>query len=84
MAQRYLTEELVEDDAIALCGSLGITSRCGSELPEAGLQPHAGLIGPVLRDALAKLNPEIDHEAIEQVVRTLRQPPHPTLIGGHV
>ncbi len=78
-----MNEQQVELEAVARLAELGIPTRLGSELPEAGLQPHAGLIGPVLRDALIKLNPEIDHDAIEQVVRTLRQPPHPTLIENN-
>ena len=83
MNAQSVSENVIEDVAVSFLDSVGIPTRLGSELPEAGLQPHAGLIGPVLRDALTKLNPELDHDAIEQVVRTLRQPPHPTLIENN-
>jgi len=78
-----MLEAEVELAAFESLRASGYKLLAGSDLGDAGLQPHAGLIGPVLRDALTKLNPEIDHDAIEQVVRTLRQPPHPTLIENN-
>jgi len=81
-----MNEQHVEIDAIARLAELGIPSRLGSELPEAGLQPHAGLIGPLLRDALSKLNPEIDHDAIENLRKfaELRDYLLPRLLSGTV
>jgi type I restriction enzyme R subunit len=77
-----LTEASVEDTAVA---QLGFACRAGSDLADAGLLPERGLIGSVLRDAIVLLNPQLagDKAAVEQVVRTLRSPPHPTFIENN-
>ena len=73
----YLTErDLIERN---------FTAKRGSELSEAGLFPEKGIIGSLLRDAIARLNPELgrDKAAVEQVVRVLRSPPHTTFIENN-
>jgi len=80
LSRADINEKMVEDLALGFFESAGIPARLGSELSDAGLAPERGLIGSVLRDAILRLNPHLpgDKAAVEQVVRALRSPPHPT------
>lgn len=41
-------------------------------------------LGVILSAALLRLNPDLPHETLEGVARTLAQPPHPTLIQNNL
>lgn len=41
------------------------------------------ILSTVLEGALHRLNPDLPHDAVEDVVRTLSRPPHPTLIQNN-
>lgn len=77
------TEKLIEDVATTQLAGLGYGRRRGSELKEANLLPTSGIIGPLLRDALARLNPKLPRLAIEQVVKGLRQPPEAGFLANN-
>ena len=80
-----LDEAQVESTVAERVVSAGFAVRNGSDLADAGLAPERGLIGSLLRDAILRLNPPLarDKAAVEQVVRTLRNPPHPTFIENN-
>ena len=68
-----LHESSVEDAALAGFSSLGYSS-CDR------IEAVGTISTDRLRSALIKLNPSLPEETIEQVVRTVQHPPHPTLI----
>jgi type I restriction enzyme R subunit len=79
------TEKLVEDIASVYFGSLGISTKLGSDIDDAGERADSTrvLLEGRLSAALHRLNPKLPHEEAEQVVRTLSTPPHPTLIQNN-
>jgi type I restriction enzyme R subunit len=79
------TEKLVEDVAAVDFGSLGISTKQGSEIDDAGDRANSTrvLLEGRLAAALHRLNPKLPHEEVEQVLRTLSRPPHPTLIQNN-
>ena len=55
-----------------------------SELTEEGhFGPGSVILATVLRGVLRRLNPDLPHDTIEEVVRILSRPPHPTLIQNN-
>ncbi len=79
------TEKLVEDVAAIYFGAIGAASRRGVEIDDAGERPDTAqfvLTGRLVA-ALHRLNPELPHDSIDDVVRTLLHPPHPTLIQNN-
>ena len=80
-----LGEKLVEDRAFDQFGAVGAATKHGAEIDEAGERGDAA--GVVLRGRLAaalhRLNPELLHDSVEEVVRILSRPPHPTLIQNN-
>src|SRR5437763_677122 len=80
-----MTEEEVELAALGWFQSLQYQLRTGTDIDVAG--ERADLIHPLLEGRLAaalrRLNPQIPHDEVEQVVRTLSRPPHPTLIQNN-
>jgi type I restriction enzyme R subunit len=79
------TEQLVEDVASVYFSTVGIATRRGVEVDDAG--ERADYSGFILEGrlgaALHRLNPTLPHQACEQAVRTLSRPPHPTLIQNN-
>lgn len=75
------TERLVEDVASAHFGALGVSTKRGVDIDDAGERSGPGqfILQGRLGAALYRLNPGLPHEEVEQVVRTLSHPPHPTL-----
>jgi len=79
------TEQLVEDVASVYFSTVGITSKRGVEVDDAG--ERADYSGFILEGrlgaALHRLNPTLPLEQSEQVVRAVSRPPHPTLVQNN-
>ena len=85
MSMSSPTEQLVEDVAAVYFGAVGATIKRGVEIDDAG--ERGGATEVVLKGrlgaALHRLNPDLPHDSIEEVVRILSRPPHPTLIQNN-
>ena len=82
MSSMELTEQLVEDVAVVYFGAMGISTKRGVEIDDAGERgdmAHCILQGR-LTAVLHRLNPVLPHGTIEEAVRVVSHPPHPTLI----
>ena len=79
------TEQLVEDIAAIYFGAIGAIVKRGIEIDDAGERSGATevLLKGRLSAALHRLNPDLPHDAVEEVVRNLSRPPHPTLIQNN-
>jgi type I restriction enzyme, R subunit len=79
------TEQLVEDIAAVYFGAIGATVKRGIEIDDAGERSSAVevFLKGRLSAALHRLNPDLPHDAVEEVVRILSRPPHPTLIQNN-
>ena len=78
------TEQLVEDVASVYFGTLDIPIRHGVEIDDAGERDTAQcILQGRLAAVLHRLNPILPHDAIEEVVRVVSRPPHPTLIQNN-
>jgi type I restriction enzyme, R subunit len=79
------TEQLVEDVAAVYFGASGAAIRRGVEIDDAGERGGATevLLQGRLSTALHRLNPDLPHNTIEEAVRILSRPPHPTLIQNN-
>jgi len=79
------TEQLVEDVAVVYFGAIGAAAKRGVEIDDAGERGGASEV--VLRGRLAaalhRLNGDLPHDTVEEVVRILSRPPHPTLIQNN-
>ena len=76
-----LTAELA---AAAWFESVRIPVMSASELTEAPqFGPGSVILTTVLSGVLRRLNPDLPHDTIEDVVRILSRPPHPTLIQNN-
>ena len=80
-----MTEAEVERAAFGWFESLNFTVRTGTEIDDAGERADLNrvLLEGRLAAALHRLNPKLPHNEVEQVVRTLSRPPHPTLIQNN-
>ena len=80
-----LTEQLVEDVAAVYFGAIGAATRRGIEIDDAGERRDATqvVLTGRLGVALHCLNPDLPHDTLEEVVRILSRPPHPTLIQNN-
>jgi type I restriction enzyme R subunit len=80
-----MRESDVELSGLGWFQSLGYALRSGSDIDDAGERSDLTrvLLEGRLAAALHRLNPKLPHEEIEQVVRTLSRPPHPTLIQNN-
>lgn len=85
MTNPSITEQLVEDVAAVYFSAVGTVVKRGVETDEAGDRTNASqcLLQNGLALALQRLNPELPHDVIEGVVRTLAYPPYPTLIQNN-
>ena len=79
------TEQLVEDVASVYFGTLGISTKRGVEIDDAGERSDTTqcILQGRLATVLHRLNPILSHDTIEEVVRVLSRPPHPTLIQNN-
>ena len=79
------TEQLVEDVAAVYFGAIGAATKRGVEIDDAGERGDATqvMLKGRLGAALHRLNPDLPHDAVEEVVRILSRPPHPTLIQNN-
>ena len=79
------TEQLVEDVAAVYFGAIGATSKRGVEVDDSGERGDATavVLKGRLSAALHRLNTDLPHDTVEEVVRTLSRPPHPTLIQNN-
>lgn len=79
------TEQLVEDVAAVYFGAIGAIIKRGVEIDDAGERGGAAevVLKGRLSAALHRLNHELPHDTVEEVVRTLSRPPHPTLIQNN-
>ena len=79
-----MDELTVELAAAAWFESVRIPVMSASELTgEARFGPGSMILTTVLSGALRRLNPDLSHDSIEEVVRILSRPPHPTLIQNN-
>lgn len=76
------TVEYVTSDAFI---ELGFADLRGVEADDAGERtgPETALLSKRLAAAVHKLNPALSPDTVEQVVRTVQRPPHPTLIENN-
>lgn len=79
------TEQLVEDVAAIYFGAVGASIKRGTEIDDAGERGAATevLLRGRLNAALHRLNPELPHDSVEEVVRFVSRPPHPRLIQNN-
>ena len=70
------TEKLVEDVASVYFSALGISTRRGVEIDDAGERGDAAqcILQGRLEAVLRRLNPVLPHDALEEVVRTISRP----------
>ncbi len=78
-------EQLVEDIAAVYFGAIGAAIRRGIEIDDAGERSDATrvVLTGRLGGALHRLNPDLPHDTVEEAVRILSRPPHPTLIQNN-
>lgn len=76
-----LAEQLVEDVAAVYFGAISVATKRGAEIDDAGERSAASevILRSRLTAALHRLNPELPHDNVEDVVRIVSRPPHPTL-----
>src|SRR5262249_25478651 len=80
-----MTEEEVELAAFGWFKSLNFHLRTGADVDDAGERADVTcvLLEGRVAAALHRLNPQIPHAEVEQVVRTLSRPPHPTIVQNN-
>ena len=79
------TEQLVEDVAEVYFRAVGADSKLGVDIDDAGERASASdfVLQGRLMAALHRINPDLSHDVLEQVARTLVRPPHPTLVQNN-
>src|SRR5439155_769328 len=79
------SEAFVEDSAVTALLAIGAHTLNASDINNAGERADLTrvLLEGRLAAALHRLNPKLPHEEVEQVVRTLSRPPHPTLVQNN-
>jgi len=84
-----ITEDVVEQAALSWLGAVGCAARHGPEIgpesanPERDAEYRNTVLAGRLRDALARLNPELPAEALEDAYRQLTLAPYPTLLQNN-
>ena len=83
MAQ--LSEQFVEDLTSLHFGETGVAVKGHAEIDDAGERGDASqvMLKGRLTGVLHRLNTNLPHDTIEEVVRILSRPPHPTLIQNN-
>ena len=76
-----LGEELVEDSALEQLETMGAETARGVDIDDCGERGDATevLLRGRLSAALHRLNSDLSNESVEEIVRILSRPPHPTL-----
>ena len=79
------TEKLVEDIASVYFGVLGISTKSGAEIDDAGERGDTSqvILQGRLETALHRINSKLPHDTIEEAVRVLSSPSRPTLIQNN-
>ena len=79
------TERLVEDVASVYFGAVGAAIQRGVEIDDAGERGSASqvMLTGRLTAALQRLNLNLPHDTIDEVVRTLSRPPQATLVQNN-
>ena len=81
----HVTESLVEEAALEWLAGLGYAVLYGPDISPDGSRPERGSYDQVLltvrlREALARLNPHLPAELLEEVLRKVQQTEIPSLI----
>ena len=81
-----LSEQFVEDLTSLHFGETGVAVKCSTEIEDAGERGDASevILKGRLAAALHRLNPDLPHDSIEEVLRILPRSPHPTLIQNNI
>lgn len=79
-----ITESIIEDAAIEWLQDVGYGYLHGSVIAPDGVGPERASYGDVilqgrLREALARLNPELDHDILDEVARRVMSPESPSV-----
>jgi len=79
------TEQLVEDVAAVCFGAISPATKRGVEINDAGERggPTEVVLKGRLGAALHRLNPDLAHDTVEEVLRILSRPHHPTLVRNN-
>ena len=79
------TEQLIEDVAAVYFGAIGAACKRGVEIDDSGERSDTTevVLKGRLSAALHRLNADLPHDTVEEVVRILSRPPHPTLIQNN-
>ena len=79
------TEQLVEDVATVYFGAIGAVIKRGVDIDDAGERGNASqvVLTSRLSAALYRLNSELPHDTIDEVVSSLSRPPNLTLIQNN-
>lgn len=80
-----LDEQLIEDAVADYFGAIGATVKRGVEIDDAGERADASqcILQGRLASTLHRLNPDLPHDTLEGVARTLAHPPYPTLVQNN-
>ena len=80
-----LSEQFVEDLTSLHFEETGVAVTCSAEIDNAGERGDASqvMLKGRLVAALHRLNPDLPHDIVEEVVRILSRPPHLTLIQNN-
>jgi type I restriction enzyme, R subunit len=80
-----INESAVEDLALLRFGEASYGTRSGAELDESTERAsgQSAILGTRLNASLKRLNPHLSESEVEQVIRTLTRPPHPTLVENN-
>ena len=80
------TEQLVEGVASIFFGTIGAATKRGVEIDDAGERDDVSqvMLKGRLTAVLHRLNPNLPHNSIEEVVRIVSRPPHPTLTQNNL
>jgi type I restriction enzyme R subunit len=85
MSPEMLNEDTVEQAALSWFEELGYTKLHGPDISEDGPSPERTSYGDVvlkgrLEAAIRRLNPHLPGEAVEEVLRKVLNPSHPSLV----
>ena len=85
MSTSQANEQLVEDVASVYFASLGISTRRGVEIDDAGERVDTSqcILEGRLATALHRINPILPYDKINEVVGVVSRPPHPTLVQNN-
>ena len=81
-----VSEQFVEDLTSLHFGETGVAVTCSAEIDDAGERSNVSqvMLKGRLAAALHRLNSDLPHDPIEEAVRILSRPPHPTLIQNNL